>query len=94
MIQMLCRNQVKNYAKWRKIFNADANAHRAAGLILRNVWRERKSSNTVYFAFDVTNMRKAKAFINAPDAKEQAKRSGVVDGEYHFLESASLYKPA
>jgi hypothetical protein len=94
MVQMLCRNQVKNYAKWRKIFNADATAHRAAGLILRNVWREKKRSNTVYFVFDITDMRKAKAFVNAPDAIEQAKRSGVVDGEYHFLKSASPYKPA
>ena len=83
---------MKNYATWRRIFNADAGAHRAAGLILRNVWREKKHSNTVYFVFDVADMRKAKAFINAPDAKQQAKRSGVVDGEYHFLESAGLYR--
>lgn len=91
MVQMLCRNQVKNFATWRKIFSADARAHRAAGLILRSAWREKQDRNTVYFLFDVTDVRKAKAFIHAPDAKQQAMRSGVVGGEYHFLERTRLY---
>jgi len=35
-------------------------------------------------------MDKARAFISNPAAAEAAKTSGVLDGEYHFLESARL----
>lgn len=60
MIKLLCRNQVKSYTKWRKIFDADAAAHRNAGLVLSYIGREKNKGNTVFFIFDVTNWKKPK----------------------------------
>ncbi len=88
---LLCRNKVRDYRKWRKLFDGDAQAHREAGLVLTHVWRDSASKNNVFFLFVVENLKKAKAFISAPDAKQQATESGVTAGDYHFLDSVDLY---
>lgn len=91
MTHLLCRNEVKDYEKWREVFDSDASAHREAGLKLNYVWQEENNPNNVFFIFEVTDLDKAKSFINAPDAEQQAQKSGVVDGEYHFLERRDTY---
>jgi hypothetical protein len=41
--------------------------------------------------FEVESLDKARAFINDPAAAEAEKTSGVLDREYHFLESGPGY---
>lgn len=82
---LLCQNKVENYQRWRQIFDSEANAQRDAGLKLEYIWRDINEQNSVFFLFSVENFESAKAFLNAPITKEQAKRSGVIDGEYYFL---------
>ena len=91
MIVMLCRNLVADFAKWKAVFASHASAHREAGLRLMNLWRGLEDANNVYFLFEVTDMDKARAFISNPAAGEAAKTSGVLEGEYHFLESSAGY---
>jgi hypothetical protein len=91
MIVMLCRNRVTDFSKWKGVFDSHAHAHRDAGLHLRNIWREAEEPNNVFFLFEVTDTKKARAFINNPAAAQAAKTSGVLDGEYHFLESSKTY---
>jgi hypothetical protein len=55
------------------------------------VWRGIEEPNNVFFLFEVTDPEKARNFISNPAAAEAAKTSGVLDGEYHFLESAAGY---
>jgi hypothetical protein len=87
MIAMLCRNRVSNFAHWKTVFDSHAQAHRAAGLHLRDLWREIEDPNNVFFLFDVADTAKAKAFINDPAAAQAGKVSGVLEGEYYFVES-------
>jgi len=56
-----------------------------------NLWRGLEDVNNVFFLFEVTDMTKARAFISNPAAGEAAKTSGVLEGEYHFLESSAGY---
>lgn len=91
MIVMLCRNRVANYTKWRAVFDSHAQAHRDAGLRLRDIWRDVQEPNSVFFVFEVADLGKAQAFIANPAAAEAGRTSGVIDGEYHFLESAPAY---
>jgi hypothetical protein len=91
MIVLLCRNRVADFAKWKGVFDSHAQAHRDAGLHLKNIWREAGEPNNVFFLFEVTDTGKARAFISNPAAAEAAGASGVVDGEYHFLESSMGY---
>jgi hypothetical protein len=91
MIYMLCRNKVTDFAKWKQVFDSHREAHLHAGLTLEHVWRGVDDANSVFFVFWVDDMEKAKAFINAPGAEEAGRASGVIDGEYHFVEASSCY---
>jgi len=91
MVVMLCRNRVADFDKWRSVFASHAQAHRDAGLHLLNLWRGLDDPGEVFFVFEVTSMKKARAFISNPSAADAAKASGVLEGEYHFLESGAGY---
>jgi hypothetical protein len=88
---MLCRNRVADFAKWKAVFACHAPAHREAGLLLLNLWRSVEEPNNVFLLFEVASLEKAQAFISNPAAAEAGKASGVLDGEYHFLESSTGY---
>lgn len=88
MTHMLCRNTVADFAKWKRVFDSHADAHREAGLKLEHVWRSIEDPNDVFFVFEVGDIEKARGFINAPGAAEVGKASGVIDGEYHFVEDS------
>jgi len=89
MSYMLCRNRVADFARWRKVFASHEAAHLEAGLRLR--WLAVEQANNVFFMFEVTSMEKAQKFISNPDAPKSAKASGMLDGEYHFVEDAGGY---
>ncbi len=87
MVVMLCRNRVADYETWKGVFDANTPAARDAGLRLVNLWREVAEPHNVFFIFEVTDTEQARAFISNPAAVESGKKSGVIDGECHFLES-------
>lgn len=87
MLVMLCRNRVADFAKWKAVFDSHTAQHRAAGLRLRDLWHDIADPNNFYFVFEVADLDKARAFVTAPRGAEIGKEAGVLDGEYHFLES-------
>ena len=91
MVFLLCRNRVKDFPAWKQVFDSHANSHRVAGLHLTSLWRSTEEPNNVFFLFAVADLDKAREFLNAPDAGDAAAESGVLDGEYHFLESSGGY---
>jgi hypothetical protein len=91
MIILLCRNRVADFSKWKYVFDSHAEAHRDAGLRLKDLWRGVEDPNNIFFLFEVISIDKAQEFIKNPAAAEAGKMSGVLDGEYHFLESSTGY---
>jgi len=91
MTQMLCRNRVKDFAQWKNVFASHKGAHLAAGLRLVKLWRSVDDPNNVFFLFDIESMEKALGFIRTPEAAHAGQASGVLDGEYHFVEDAGRY---
>ena len=88
MLRMLCRNKVADFSKWKAVFDSHAGAHKQAGLIRENLWRERDDPGNVFFIFRVEDLAKAKAFISSDDAAAAGKASGVIEGNYWFLNDA------
>ena len=91
MTYMLCRNRVADYTRWKAVFASHAVAHRDAGLRLVTVWRSVEEPNNVFFLFEVASIEKARKFISNPQAAKAGESSGVLDGDYHFLEDAGGY---
>ena len=89
MIVMLCRNRVVDFTKWKGVFDSHAAAHLAAGLHLRDLWQDLEDPNQIFFVLEVNSLEKARAFISDPAAAEAGKTSGVLEGEYHFLQSSA-----
>jgi len=89
---MLCRNRVGDFERWRTVFASHEAAHRAAGLRLISLGRDVEDTNNVFFAFEVESIEKARRFIGDPEASRAAQLSGVIDGEYHFVEDAGGYR--
>jgi hypothetical protein len=91
MIHMLCRNRVSDFSKWKAVFDSHAEAHRDAGLRLVNLWRSIEEPTNIFFVLEVEDLDKAHEFNHSPASARAGEESGVVDGEYHFVESAPGY---
>ncbi len=88
MIYMLGRNRVADFSRWKAVFASHEAAHQKAGLRLVSIWRGVVDPNNVFFMFEVASMDKAREFISNRAAAKAGKASGVIDGEYHFVENA------
>ena len=91
MRYLLCRNSVKDFATWKRVFDTHRDAHRAAGLTLLHVTRNLGNPNDVYFVFAIADVERAKAFLSAPGSHQAAAESGVMEGEYRMVESTPGY---
>jgi hypothetical protein len=83
---LLVRNKVKDFDKWAKVFHKQNPAAEAAGLAVEHLWRDADDPNTAWFLLSVENREKADAFMAAPESAEAGEVSGVIDGEFHYLE--------
>ena len=94
MIHMLCRNRVRDFAKWKRVFDSHAQAHRGAGLTLTQLWRSVDNPRNVFFLFEVSDIDRARKFIGAAEADEASRGAGAIEGEFHFLETDAGYAAA
>lgn len=70
-------HNVKDYAQWRPVFDADSTARKGAGLETVVVSRGTDSANQVQVVFKVSDVAKAKAFVADPRLKEAMDKGGV-----------------
>lgn len=91
MIYMLCRNRVADFSRWKAVFSSHEAAHQDAGLRLVNIWRSIEEPDNIFFMFEVASRDRAREFISNPEAAKAGQTSGVIDGEYHFIEDAGRY---
>lgn len=91
MYELLCRNRVEDYERWKKVFDSHAAAHPEASLELTDLWRDVEDPNNVFFLFRVSDVDAARAFLEDPAQAEVGAAAGVIDGEYHFVERGELY---
>jgi len=84
-MQLLARNQVKDYDHWRKVFDAQSEASHDSGLKVLQMWRAADDPNDVFFLFSVEDRARAEAYMSTPEAAAVGEESGVLGGEYHFL---------
>lgn len=86
MTQMLCRNKVRDYASWKEAFDSHREAQEAAGLVLKQMWRNMDDMSEVFFLFTVADIDQARAFISAEPPEDALEKYGVMDGNIWFVE--------
>jgi uncharacterized protein (TIGR02246 family) len=89
MTVMFCRNRVADFAIWKPIFDSYAEAQRQAGLHLKELWREVDDVDNVFVLFDTESVDRANAFLTEGEGAGVGEAAGVLEAEFHFLESAA-----
>ena len=86
-MQLLVRNQVKDFSKWLAYFEDEADAAAEFGVTLAQLWQSADDPNDVFFLLDIADVERANAFMARPESQEIGEKSGVIDGEIHYLEA-------
>ena len=90
MALLVLRHKVKDFANWKKAYDAHASARAAAGLTNGRVHRSADDPSELVLLFDLADIAKAKTFCASPDLQAAMAGAGVVDKpDMYFLNSAS-----
>ncbi len=69
---------VKDYAKWKPLFDSNAASRKAAGIETIEVSHIVDKPNMLQVVYQVADVQKAKAFYASPDLKAAMQKAGVV----------------
>ena len=88
MGMIIVRHKVKDYAKWRPLFDGHVAKEKAAGLSHPRVLRSADDKSEIVIIFDDMDTKKAKEFASSQDLKDTMMKAGVVGKPIiYFLES-------
>ena len=79
MALLIVRHKVKDFAAWKKTYDADVPRRTAAGLSAGRVTRSVADPSEVILVFEASDIEKAKAMGASPGLKEAMQAAGVID---------------
>jgi hypothetical protein len=71
-------HECKDFAGWKKAYDADAPIRKAAGLTELHVLREHANPNLLALMFGTSDPARAKAFATSPDLAGSMKAAGII----------------
>jgi hypothetical protein len=77
MVRMMIRHVVREYAKWRRSYNAFDRERRGMGVSRQAVFRNVARPNEVTVSHDFASLGRAKAFAASRRLREVMKGAGV-----------------
>lgn len=89
MAVMIIRHKVKDFAVWKKAFDAHRPTREGTGLTSSRVLRSDEDPNQVILIFDGVDIVKAKAFVASSELQSAMAAAGVADKpDVYFLNAA------
>ena len=85
-MELLVRNRVQDFDRWRRVFDAQAEAQPSAGMRLLRMWRSADDDNDVFFLMHVEDRATVEAYMGTPESAAAGVEAGVVDGEVWFID--------
>ncbi len=83
---MLVRHKVKNFAEWKRGYDAHLPKRIEAGLTEKNLLRGADSPEEVILFFEAQDIQRAKSFAASTDLREIMQKLGVMDKpDIYFL---------
>lgn len=87
---ILVRHKVRDYAVWKRAYDAHLPKRIEAGLTEMNLFRSDGDPNEIVILFEAKDLIRAKKFTESPDLQEIMKKSGVIDNpDIFFLRDES-----
>jgi len=92
MAQLFIRHKVKDYPKWKSMFDEHAAKRKAAGCKGGRLFRREKDPNEVVIFFEWEDLGKAHQFAESEDLRQTMERAGVVGKpELYFLDEIGKF---
>jgi len=92
MVQLIIRHKVKDYAKWKPLFDEHGAKRKAAGSKGGRLFSSEKDPNEVVILFEWEDLGKAHNFSESEDLRQTMERAGVVGKpELYFLEEIGKF---
>ena len=92
MSYLVIRHKVKDYAKWKPMFDGHAPTRKAQGCKGGQLLRSIDKPSEVVIIFEWDNLDKARAFTQSDDLRKTMEKAGVIGKpEFFFLEESELF---
>ncbi len=79
MKTLVIRHKVKDFATWKKAYDAHAGARASGGLGKGRVTRSLDDPSEIVLMFDISDLDKARAFVASEDLRSAMQGAGVID---------------
>jgi quinol monooxygenase YgiN len=77
MTTVLIQHKVKDFAEWKKVFDAAAEMRTSSGEISAQIFRDASDSNSLTVLNKWDSLENAQKFIHSPDLKAAMEKAGV-----------------
>jgi hypothetical protein len=74
---MVTRHHVKDYAAWRKVYDAFAPRQQSGGVTQQSVYQDASDPNDVLVLHSFADRATAEAFIHGPELRSAMENAGV-----------------
>ena len=78
MVTVIIQHEVKDFAAWKKVFDADLPNVEKAGAKLLGIYRSVKNPNDVTMIFDAPNVELYDTLMSDPKRQAEIQRGGVI----------------
>jgi hypothetical protein len=78
MSTIIISHKVKDYAKWRPVFDSDLPRRKNAGVKNEKVFRAADDPNNIFIQSEVSNPEQAAKMLDDPDMAAKLKEAGVI----------------
>jgi hypothetical protein len=78
MVTAIIQHEVKNFAEWKKIFDADEPNRAKAGVKVVGLYRSLKNPNDVTMIFEAPDAGIYDKMMSDPKRQEDMKKAGVI----------------
>ena len=79
MEYLYVKQRVKDYETWFGLFDSHSEAQIVAGLVDREIYRDVENPDIIVCRFKISDLKAAKAFVSAPEAKQAQNDSGMIE---------------
>lgn len=87
MPYLLIRHKVKEYSKWKSLFDEHGASRRTSGSKGGYLFRNANDPNELVIILEWDDLKKARQFVQSEDLRKTMERAGVVDKlDIYFLE--------
>jgi hypothetical protein len=93
MAYIIIQHRVEDYAKWKPVYDEHQSTRKKYGVTCEQLFRSTDDPNVLTVLLEVSDMEKAREFIQSEDLKMAMHRSGVIDTpSFHFLEEVETHE--